>query len=562
MPPRLRFAPQPLTFLSAILLVLAFPPWDLSWLIWFALIPWFLALERTRHWKEAAMQGVWLSFFMSVFGFYWVAWVLHEFGALPWPMAFIGMLLFSFICQPQFPFAAVAWVWTARRRDDPKLPRRWLVASFVAFAVAYSGFDGVIPKLFTDTLGNSLYGWPHLRQAADLGGVHLITAPIFLFNDALGWLLTRLRRRSEPSLWPTLARSWPLIAVTGLMLVAFYAYGRSALERVTRETEQPLAHYTGAAIQGNIGDFDKLAAENGVRGAADRVVTTFIGMSEQALALEGPTDFLVWPETAYPSTFRTPQTSDELARDQRVEAFVRARGVPLLFGGYDHLQNKDYNALFLLSPATPAGLATNSDQQTYRKNILLLFGEYIPGAETFPWIKKAFPQVGNFGRGVGPEVLTVAGKRPLKLGPIICYEALFPNYVIGAANQGSELILNITNDSWFGPYGEPYLHLALSVFRSIETRLPQLRATNTGFSALITAQGDILQRTPLSEPTILKTRFPVTRPIPTLIKRWGNWYPLTAWCLGSIALAAIFWRRRAPGSPSRKPSRAGRASKR
>ena len=93
------------------------------------------------------------------------------------------------------------------------------------------------------------------------------------------------------------------------------------------------------------------------------------------------------------------------------------------------------------------------------------------------------------GRGVGPEVLELPVASPqvskIRASPVICYEALFANYVIAAARKGSQLIMNVTNDSWFGSWGEPQLHLSLSRFRTIETRVPMLRGTNTGISALV-----------------------------------------------------------------------------
>src|SRR5581483_1407155 len=103
LPARLRpYAPDRLTFLSGVLIVLSFPPYGLYPLIWICLIPWFFALARVKDWRNALLQGVWLSFFMSVLGFHWVAFVLHEYGQIPWALAILGLLLFSLGGQPQF----------------------------------------------------------------------------------------------------------------------------------------------------------------------------------------------------------------------------------------------------------------------------------------------------------------------------------------------------------------------------------------------------------------------------------------------------------------------------
>jgi apolipoprotein N-acyltransferase len=97
-------------------------------------------------------------------------------------------------------------------------------------------------------------------------------------------------------------------------------------------------------------------------------------MTEQALALTPQPDAVIWPETSFPSLFRQPGTPLEIKINQQVERFVREHGVPLLFGGYDRKENRDFNSFFFLQP--------NGVLQTYHKSKLLIFGEYIPGAES------------------------------------------------------------------------------------------------------------------------------------------------------------------------------------
>ena len=124
-----------------------------------------------------------------------------------------------------------------------------------------------------------------------------------------------------------------------------------------------------------------------------------------------------------------------------------------------------------------------------------------------------FPMVAYFGKGPGPVIRDLGGT---KTQPIICYEILFPDFIIPAVREGSELIVNVTNDSWFGPHGAPYHHLNLASFRSIETRVPQIRSTNTGISTLIYPDGSMPNRTQLFQPEILHVQIPIIEPIPTL----------------------------------------------
>ncbi|MGK5089699.1 apolipoprotein N-acyltransferase [Bdellovibrionota bacterium FG-2] len=526
--------PDPLTVLSAALIVFAFPPWDFAPLIWISLIPWFFALDRCKSWKNTAAQAMWLGIFMSLGGFYWVAFVLQEFGNLPWSLAIVGMLGFTLIGQPQFLAFALARRFFLGRISEGRgriFPTALLP---VLISLLYTGIDWTIPKLFVDTLGHSLYAQKILRQSADLGGAALLTFLIFWVNEGLyqsikTWRQTKGVFRVVPLLGPV------------LLSVALGAYGFYRLKEIQTIQANPERFLQAAVIQGNIGDFDKIASERGVKGAGQKVLDTYISLSDQALALTPKPQVLIWPETAYPSNFRHPQTADELARDQRVEAFVKDRKTPLLFGGYDRFNDKDHNAFFYLFPQPRVGFPDELDLRIYRKNVLLLFGEYIPGAETFSFIKQAFPQVGNFGRGVGPEVLPIPldSAAQVNTGPIICYEALFTNYVVAAARNGSQLILNITNDSWFGARGEPELHLALTTFRSIETRLPQLRGTNTGISALILPDGEIIEKTEKFIPTIMNVQIPIMPKISTLILKWGDWFGPLALLLGGLGLLGL-----------------------
>ncbi|MEK6580507.1 MAG: apolipoprotein N-acyltransferase [Bdellovibrionota bacterium] len=522
------------TLLSALLIVLAFPPWNISFLIWFCLVPWLFKLSKTKNLKDALHQGLWLGFFMSLGGFYWVAHTLHSFAMVPWPIAILGFLIFSVFCQPQFAAFAPLLRWLEFRR-----PEKNLLLYFALIALIYSGIDWFLPKMFMDTFGHAFHRSPWLRQAADLGGAWLLTCIVFFVNMILFEVLRNPKLKNK---------NIRLLSSTTLVILVLNIYGYFRSHAIEQLLDHPQKQFQAAVLQGNIGDFDKLASERGVRGAAAKVLEVFFSLSDEALSKTPKPDVLLWPETSYPTTFRNPYTADDLARDQQLETFVKARKIPLLFGGYDRHQKKDYNAFFFLAPEGELGLADAGDLQIYRKNILLLFGEYIPFAEDIRALKDAFPQVGNFGRGIGPSVLEIRSTNPavgiVPTNPVICYEALFPNYVIDGVNKGSRLILNITNDSWFGPWGEPKLHLALSVFRSIETRTPQLRGTNTGISALILPDGSIRAQTKIGTKEIMNVTVPVLEPVPTLMKKWGDWFGITALITGLLGLSMLLRKKR------------------
>lgn len=510
------------SFLSALLCVIAFPPWDLSYLLWIAWIPFFwwvdrLPLDQPDRRKQIWIQSFWLGFFMSLGGFYWVARAIHQFGNLPWVLAGLCLLLFCCINQPQALLFGPLY-----DRFQNRVPR-WALPFMVG--ALYVGLDRLIPKLFLDTLGHGFYNSPWIRQNADIGGAYLLTFFILMHNRALTSALVEWRKSKR---WASTGFIYaPALAI--VLLAHGYGYWRNQqLEtRMQETTHRPRF----AVIQANIGDFEKLASESGVRNAANGVVEKYVFQSKQAAQAEPKPDFIVWPETAYPSTFGTPGSYAEQFRDRRILLLTRKMDTPLIFGGYDTDGRWDYNSIFFLG--------VDGKKDIYHKHIPLPFGEYIPGFDENSIFKELFPAMGFFGRGPGAMVVEAASPRvsPVRISPIICYEALFSEYLRTSTQMGAQLILNVTNDSWFGPWGEPYLHMALSVFRSIENHIPQLRATNTGISTLVLPTGEMVDPTVVYSKATLQVEVPIIEPPTSLFALWGTWFEIL--CASLVGLTCL-----------------------
>jgi apolipoprotein N-acyltransferase len=500
--PLLPFAPA---LISAVLYVLAFPPYGFAPLAFVALVPWLVTLLREQHSQPVATRPIltsWVgSMAISLLGFHWVAYVLKQFAGLPWPVAGLGLLGFSTFGQLQW----VGFAWLAPRLRprlgaSPLKSLAWLAVG----ALSYTALDYLLPKLFRDTLGHSWASLPTMRLNARWAGAYGLTFITVFCNLALAWLVALWLDRDEPSAWPVLKRAFPALAAGFLMLLGSFALGVRLDGQIRGRLSDPTARLPLAVIQANIGDIEKISAETGVREARRRVMRAFFELSDQALAQAPRTQAVIWPETAYPSTFRSPDITDDLELDQQVESYARTRKVGVFFGGYDQDRTlrRDYNALFFL-PSEGLGL------QTYRKNRLLLFGEELPFSDTFPTLRRWFPQVGNFGRGAGPAAIEVPTRPASRAAPAICYEVLFSEDMIRAKRKGAQWILNVTNDSWFGPHAEPELHLALSTFRSIELGIPMIRSTNTGITAWIDALGEVHGATPTFQPAVLPLELPI-----------------------------------------------------
>lgn len=148
--------------------------------------------------------------------------------------------------------------------------------------------------------------------------------------------------------------------------------------------------------------------------------------------------------------------------------------------------------------------------------------------------------MGFFGRGPGPVAIeTDAGRVKFRTGPLICYEGLFPSFTREQKKAGAQILLNVTNDSWFGPYGEPYLHLALTRLRSIETRMPLLRATNTGITTLIEPSG--VMTAPTAIGTSLIANYSVSlHPFPeTFYVKYGDYWLILVSLLTLVTLMSM-----------------------
>jgi len=140
----------------------------------------------------------------------------------------------------------------------------------------------------------------------------------------------------------------------------------------------------------------------------------------------------------------------------------------------------------------------------FDKIFLLMFGEYIPFVETFPALRDILPKnASHFSRGQSIEIFPLSHRgQEYRLGPMICYEDILPDFGRKLAVSHPHLLVNITNDSWFGDTSEPWEHMALSVYRAVEMRTDMVRAVNTGVSAFIDAKGYVYAKTYALDPKV------------------------------------------------------------
>ncbi|MFP4079746.1 MAG: apolipoprotein N-acyltransferase [Ectothiorhodospira sp.] len=438
--------------------------------------------------KQAGLRGYAFGAGFFGAGVYWVYYSLHLFGSAIAPLAALitaGFVLFLAL----FP-ALLGWL-AARLR--PGLPRPlWLMGLVPALWVLLewirgwflTGFPWL--RLGTAQLDTPLAGY--LPLLGELGG----SAVAAILAGALAWVLVDGRR-----------------GVTALAVILLLGLGGFGLGQMdwTRPTGPAL---TASLLQGNVSQEDKI----------DPAKLPLSMDLYRRLSLEAAgSDLIVWPETAVPAFYDQLQAPllDPLARD------LAEQGSDLVIGVFTHdpQTGEMYNSIARVGGADPA---------FYHKRRRVPFGEYLPLRGLLAWLD-AYIQLpmADLSRGHGGWTLQAAG---ITLGPSICYEDAFGAQMIRAL-PGARLLVNVTNDAWFGDSIAPHQHLEIARVRSAETGRPMLRATNTGVSAVIGHRGEVLARSPQFTTHVLTTQVqPREGATPYAI--WGDG-PV----VGTAALAAV-----------------------
>lgn len=474
-----------------------------AWLLGFvALVPWLLASNAARTVAGALLNGWLMSVALVVAVFLWFGAALDAYTGIGTVAAVLVLCVFAPLLQPQVIVFAVIRHLVGRRHGA--------IVRALAGASAWVACEWLWPKLLGDTLGHGLLPSVWLRQVADLGGAAGITFLLILVNEALTCTLARRREGIRIVLRP-LAFA---IALPALMA----GYGVLRLAAIESALSAPAAAMRIAMVQANLVDYENQRRLRGTYAVVREVLDTHFALSRAAIE-HHHADALLWSETVYPTTFGHPRSEDGAALDREIRDFAAAANVSLVFGTYDRDAAGEYNAAAFLAPgAGPIG--------TYRKTYPFPLTEYVPAWLDGPRLRRWLPWAGSWQPGSGARVmpLRAADGRELNVVPLICLDDVRPGLAIDGARLGAQAIVGLSNDAWFTdhPIGAR-LHLAVAAFRSIETRLPQLRVTTNGLSAFVDPAGEVLASTAMGDRAVLAGEVPLRDPPPTLMVRWGDW---------------------------------------
>jgi apolipoprotein N-acyltransferase len=291
-------------------------------------------------------------------------------------------------------------------------------------------------------------------------------------------------------------------------------------------------------MQPNTPQDDKFKPEN-----KEQILNHYIALSTRrsALAPNGLSDVthLIWPESPFPFILsRDSAALAQIAQSLRSSVLVTGSARAETIGGSYPGEIRKISYFNSIQTITSSGVISD----TYDKVHLVPFGEYLPfsGLLEKLGIRQFVHIPGGFEPGVTRKLLRVSGLP--QAFPLICYEAIFPESLLPDLREQAGLIINVTNDGWFGPTFGPYQHLAQARLRSIESGLPFLRAANTGISAIIDPYGRIIDQLALGVEGVLDARLPVAAQAP-LVSHFPFLAPFGLAFSSLVLLLALRWRR-------------------
>jgi len=458
-----------LGILSGVMLTACFPPVELAWMAWLAVVPLLKAVEGLsigRAFKFGLIAG--MVHYLTLL--YWIVVVLGHYGNLS-PLASLGPLFLLCLYLALYPavFSGLTTRFEGSRFFPLLVAGLWTGLEYGRTQLL-SGFPWCL-------MGHTQYRYLSVIQIADLFGVYGVSFLILLSNGLIyALLLKRPRER-----WSNLAWQIPFAV---LLLVATLAYAHQ--DRSARHAPESQCRYRIAIVQANIDQSVKWDP-------AYQAYTMSVYRRLTESALVGRPDLIVWPETAVPFFYQ-----DRPALSREITRMAKDSGVPFIFGSpaytHDPQRTRYFNRAYMLSPDG------TEPPQSYDKVHLVPFGEYVPLKRFLFFIERLVPAAGDFEAG---EAISPLRSDEISAGILICFEVIFPELARIHAGKGANLLVNLTNDAWFGMTGAPFQHLSMAVFRAVETRKPLIRAANTGFSAFINARGKILKKSSLFEEEVL-----------------------------------------------------------
>jgi len=482
------------SIISGFLLGISFPPFPFPYLLFVALVPYLLIIQRKNRLAEISKLTYLTFFVFSLVSLYWVSSWMQE--ADPFLIA-SGIALIFF--NPILFLIPSTLFYLAKKNFGNVVAIYFYPFFFVLYEFLYGVTEFRFPWL---TLGNGLAYFTNYIQIADIIGVYGLSLLVLFANVLLTNITLTFRETGKIKRVKT---GFFLLIVTAPII-----YGAIVLNLPVNKG----GNVTVGLIQPNFNPWKKWDAGN-----AENQLEQYLKLSR--LAVRKGAEIIIWPETALPIYLLSGSYPFLL---NKIKRFVDSNKVSLVTG-MPHVKifkNKKnapadahkskYSSYYYASyNATLAFLPNQKKVQEYGKIKLVPFGEKVPYVEYFPWLENIIKwNVGISSWNVGTDTtifkLKVFKKNRIlavRTAPIICIESIYSDFVAQFVKKGAEFITVVTNDSWYGNSSGPYQHEAISFLRAVENRRYVVRAANGGISCIINQFGKSVIASKMYERTII-----------------------------------------------------------
>ena len=494
---------------SALLLVLSFPDFDLWPLAWIGIVPLLVVVARSQRASSAFLLGLLWGAIFFYGSCWWLTYAMIHYGHVPGWLAYF-LLLFPVVLVAVFPALACAFVAHLVSRFGPTAlfaaPFFW-----ISFEAARYGITGQV----WNTIGYSQAFHPSLIQTARWGGVYLVGFLIFTANAAIAFSLMHRTIRSAVG-------SLALLILIGVIATIPIA-GRRTIPVSSIEPSTLVV-----AVQPNV------PMEEIDSSTSRQLLDRHLELSTRALSASSPAStsqrVVIWPES--PMNFgysRDPQLRDFVGN------FARSNQTAVMLNSLESAPNGgSYNSAVMVNEQ-------GQKVAQYDKIRLMPFGEYVPLPRWLPGASSVRGIVGDFTPGSSYTLMPLGA---LRAGVFICVEAAHPGIARTFANEGADVLVNISNDGYLGPTPVMRQHLANAIFRAVENRRPLIRVTNSGISAYVDSDGRILDSTRGFEPTVRSWKIRREPEGQTFYMRHGDVFAYACVLISLGIISATFMTRR------------------
>jgi len=473
-----------ITFIAGLSLPLAWfvPGSAISVILgWVAVFSWLHLAQLDKPYRYALVAGC----MTHALAFYWLTHTISQFGGFN-ILATAGIfILFILISSLQFLIFVFLY------RLSPKV----LESFGVRGALAWIAAEICSVRIFPWHIGHTQIAFTPFVQVADILGAILVSFIMFWIAELiLNQRLTRAIRIGAPGLIICLTLGY------GFYCISEYSPG-SQRDKLRTQISVSL-------VQGNIS-----LAEKHDSASFNRNVQSYMDLSRAHTGA----DLIIWPETVLMEWIYEGVAT--ALSDRRIPWL--ADKTNLIFGGLSFRDRETFfNSVFAVE-------ADGTVPLPYHKMILMPFGEYTPLGDYLPWLKALNSTVADFAAGEGATVFKLPikdnPKDSIRVAPLICYEDVAPSLAVLASTAGANLLINLTNDAWFGDSVAPYQHHLIASFRAIENRRYLLRATNTGLTAVVDPLGRTLSQLPTFQSGVLSEKVSLVEEVPLFVKLGGNY---------------------------------------